>query len=412
MNNQVAAALAPESGLGALIGEDPNGTWTLSIADVDATVAGELTAFSLELVATEDEIEATSASFQSSVIVPIATSIVTETSTIDVSGLIDTICDVNVTTAITHTFASDLDITLTSPDGTTVTLTTDNGAGTDDVFNGTVWDDNAGVNVTQAPYVDGVLQPTLAPEEGLAAFIGEAGNGTWTLTVSDDSGSDGGELSGWSLEISMCRGVDGDADGAGDRCDNCPATPNAGQEDVDNDGEGDACDCGDDQVVAGEACDDGNTMDGDGCSSSCTVEIPGGEGGAGGEGGDSGGDGTTGGTGGTGVSGGTGGGTAEGGAAGEGGVGTPTAGRGGSPTAGRGGSSAGGRSDSGGSAGAAGSAGAGARAASSKDDGGCSCRVPGPSSRTPSSSGALLALLALAVLRRRRRKNAPASKMV
>ncbi|MDH3243443.1 MAG: Ig-like domain-containing protein, partial [Saprospiraceae bacterium] len=35
---------------------------------------------------------------------------------------------------------------------------------------------------------------------------------------------------------------DGDADGVGDVCDNCPATVNAGQEDGDGDGVGDACD--------------------------------------------------------------------------------------------------------------------------------------------------------------------------
>ena len=44
---------------------------------------------------------------------------------------------------------SDLDITLTSPAGTVVTLTTDNGGTADDVFNGTLWDDQAGV--TNAP---------------------------------------------------------------------------------------------------------------------------------------------------------------------------------------------------------------------------------------------------------------------
>ena len=53
---------------------------------------------------------------------------VTVTSTIDVAGAAPRIADVDLTTFLTHTFAADLDMTLTSPAGTVVTLTTDNGA--------------------------------------------------------------------------------------------------------------------------------------------------------------------------------------------------------------------------------------------------------------------------------------------
>jgi hypothetical protein len=64
-------------------------------------------------------------------------------STLLVSGVGTYLFDLDLTTNITHTFAADMDITLTSPAGTVVTLTTDNGAGNDNVFNGTVWDDDA-----------------------------------------------------------------------------------------------------------------------------------------------------------------------------------------------------------------------------------------------------------------------------
>jgi hypothetical protein len=47
---------------------------------------------------------------------------------------------------------------------------------------------------------NGVVTP-LTPEEPLAAFDGEDPNGTWTLTVSDDGDSDGGELRSWRLDI-------------------------------------------------------------------------------------------------------------------------------------------------------------------------------------------------------------------
>ena len=134
------------------------------------------------------------------------------TSTIVVSGAGPFLYDLDVTTFLQHTFSSDLDVTITSPAGTVVTLTTDNGSTFDDVFNGTVWDDNADPN-TQVPYtannnlvvehtyVNLTLASPLVPEEPLGAFIGEDPNGTWTITVSDDSNLDGGSLNSWSLAV-------------------------------------------------------------------------------------------------------------------------------------------------------------------------------------------------------------------
>ena len=51
-------------------------------------------------------------------------------STLVVAGAGPYLWDLNLQTVLTHTFAADLDITLQSPAGTIVTLTTDNGAGT------------------------------------------------------------------------------------------------------------------------------------------------------------------------------------------------------------------------------------------------------------------------------------------
>src|SRR5262249_4205685 len=125
----------------------------------------------------------------------------TVTSTISVSGAGLFLHDVDLTTFLRHTFPDDLDVTLTSPAGTVVTITTDNGGTNDDVFNGTVWDDDADPGnpatfttdviptsklVTDTAYLTDVVKPTLVPEEPLAAFIGENPNGIWTITVSDD----------------------------------------------------------------------------------------------------------------------------------------------------------------------------------------------------------------------------------
>src|SRR5690606_4192964 len=136
----------------------------------------------------------------------------TVSSTLTVSGVDSYLLDVDLTTFIAHTYSGDIDMTLRSPSGTIVTLSTDNGGEYDNVFNGTVWNDDAnpagqvpyvtnnGI-VTDHAYVNNVLAASLSPEEPLGAFIGEDPNGTWTLTISDDANQDGGTLNNWSLTL-------------------------------------------------------------------------------------------------------------------------------------------------------------------------------------------------------------------
>jgi cysteine-rich repeat protein len=68
---------------------------------------------------------------------------------------------------------------------------------------------------------------------------------------------------------------DTDGDGIVDPLDNCPRDINPDQEDVDDDGLGNLCDfvvCGDGTTDApDEECDDGNVLDGDGCTRFCRL---------------------------------------------------------------------------------------------------------------------------------------------
>ncbi len=64
-------------------------------------------------------------------------------SPIVVSGAAPYLWDVGVLTELTHSRSSDLFVTLTSPVGTVVTLTSGNGGTSADVFDGTIWDDRA-----------------------------------------------------------------------------------------------------------------------------------------------------------------------------------------------------------------------------------------------------------------------------
>lgn len=124
------------------------------------------------------------------------------TSTITIDGVNPYLWDVNLTTHIQHTFSSDLDIFLISPDGTESTITTDNGSGYDHVFNGTLWDDQwVGFSVADYPYANTVVVPTISPEEAMGAFIGENPNGTWQLVIRDDAQQDTGALVSWGLTL-------------------------------------------------------------------------------------------------------------------------------------------------------------------------------------------------------------------
>ncbi len=120
----------------------------------------------------------------------------TITSNLSVSGQ-GTVVDVNVVIDIDHTFDSDLDIYLTSPDGTQFELSTDNGAAGNS-YHQTVFDDQAATSIVSgvAPFAG-----SYRPEGSLASLVGTSANGLWTLRVTDDSEKDIGILKAWSLQI-------------------------------------------------------------------------------------------------------------------------------------------------------------------------------------------------------------------
>ncbi|MET2986683.1 proprotein convertase P-domain-containing protein, partial [Aureibaculum conchae] len=131
--------------------------------------------------------------------------------------------DVNVTVNITHTWDSDLIISLQSPAGTTVILSNRNGSSGDN-YATTVFDDAAGTAITagSAPF-----NGTFIPEAALSAFNGENPSGNWTLTVSDNAAFDTGTLNSFSVEVCSAAvdpctdvaGIDTDGDGINDVCD-------------------------------------------------------------------------------------------------------------------------------------------------------------------------------------------------
>lgn len=200
--NLVAVPLvSPEGSFDVFLGENPNGAWKLAITDDLGTNVGFLDRWDLALTTV------TPPTLPTPVVVVGSGGAIPEYGagaptqfTASVSGMTGYLWDVDLTTFFVHSACADLDVTLTSPSGRTIVVTTDNGF-TGGVFNGTLWDDNANDPATDRFYTTNVVATPLSPEGRLSAFRGDVANGTWTLTVADDSPAVAGALAGWSLAL-------------------------------------------------------------------------------------------------------------------------------------------------------------------------------------------------------------------
>ena len=117
-------------------------------------------------------------------------------STITVPGNMS-ITEITANVNVTHPYVQDLIVALVHPDNTQVVLwrnecTQQNG------FNVT-FDDTA-ANIVCGP-VTGTINGTYLPDEQLAALLGKAGNGQWTLAAGDFFAGDIGQVNSWSLNI-------------------------------------------------------------------------------------------------------------------------------------------------------------------------------------------------------------------
>ena len=105
------------------------------------------------------------------------------------AGVID---DLNIAFDISHTWIADLEISLTSPAGTTVDLLFDPCGNNDDM---NIMLDDEGVAIVCAdPTIGDVI-----PDNPLSAFDGEDFEGDWTVSIADDAAGDTGMLNTWCL---------------------------------------------------------------------------------------------------------------------------------------------------------------------------------------------------------------------
>jgi subtilisin-like proprotein convertase family protein len=97
--------------------------------------------------------------------------------------------DVNIEINLNHTWRADLDITLTSPQGTSVDITSDNGGSRNNLL--VIFDDAAGTSIT-ADNANHTSVVTRQSETPLSALNTEDALGIWTLQICDDAGADAG----------------------------------------------------------------------------------------------------------------------------------------------------------------------------------------------------------------------------
>ncbi len=125
------------------------------------------------------------------------TDFATTQSTINVSGVGSTVTDVNVRVNLTHTYVSELEITLVAPNGTRVLLFNRRGGSGDNLVN-TMFDDQAATAIATGtvPFTG-----SFRPDQVLSGVNGQPVDGTWTLEVKDNGTGDVGQLSNWTLFV-------------------------------------------------------------------------------------------------------------------------------------------------------------------------------------------------------------------
>lgn len=118
---------------------------------------------------------------------------------VDQIGIVGTSAEIeSVEMTILHTWTGDLDISLVSPSGTELLLSSNNG-GSGDNYLLTVFEDGAPSIVGESAPFTG----TFSPEGGTFAdtFEGENVNGTWNLKVCDNASFDTGQIVAFELNV-------------------------------------------------------------------------------------------------------------------------------------------------------------------------------------------------------------------
>jgi len=160
--------------LAGLLGVPAGGEWTLSVIDRARLDLGTLNAWSLDLGVAQSRPTIEGETSPGLVVPDNNPKGVTSELVLAGAG---TISKLSLDLDITHTYISDLKVTLAGPDGTKATIHDRKGGSADNLI-GTYDSEASGM---------------------LAPFVGKAAGGRWVLTVADYAGQDLGKLNRWRL---------------------------------------------------------------------------------------------------------------------------------------------------------------------------------------------------------------------
>ena len=164
--------------LAVLLGDQAKGDWKLQVADLANADVGTLRRWSLEM-----NLEATTQTIHQEAApgLAIPDNVPAGVSSSVTIGQAGTARGVKVSVDITHTFIGDLRVELVAPSGQQALLHDQSGGSADNLIR----------------TFDSVSSPALA------ALIGQATQGNWTLHVRDLAAEDVGKLNRWSLDLAL-----------------------------------------------------------------------------------------------------------------------------------------------------------------------------------------------------------------
>lgn len=193
----IGGTLSPNNPLAGFDGENPSGTWTLTVSDNAALSTGNFVAATLNVTTASGLTSVSDNSTTPGLDIPDANFTgVDHCINVPNSG---SISDVDIDLNISHSWLGDLEIDLTSPEGDVVTIMDDNGDGITNLI--ATFDDDGATAITSLNGTNNTNGTTFSPLGSLSDFDGEDPQGDWCFNFVDDASGDIGTVNGVTITI-------------------------------------------------------------------------------------------------------------------------------------------------------------------------------------------------------------------